>query len=69
MPKVWCADDGCRFNDGRNKCTAKEINLSWHSVVTVWEGRKEFHNCKMRESPAEYRRRMEEEDVQGNQNR
>ena len=62
MPKVWCADDGCRFND-RNLCRAKQIKLSWHSVVTVWDGRQEFHKCKMRESPAQYMKRMEEDRI------
>lgn len=60
MPKVYCADDGCMYND-RNLCKAKAINLSWNSIVTVWEGRREFHTCRTRESPAEYRRRKEGE--------
>lgn len=60
MPDVKCADDGCRFNDGTGRCTADKIALSWHSIVTVWDGRQEFHRCKMRESPAQYRRRQRE---------
>lgn len=59
MPKVYCADDGCMYNDD-NLCRAKKINLAWHSVVTVWDGRQEFHKCKMRKSPAEYRREQSE---------
>jgi len=60
MSKVVCADVGCRFNDD-GKCTAKKIELSWHSVVTLWDGRQEFQRCKQRESPAQYRRRTETE--------
>lgn len=61
MSKVVCADVGCRFNDDNGKCTAKKIELSWHSVVTLWDGRQEFQRCKQRESPAQYMRRMETE--------
>ena len=60
MTEVWCADDGCRFND-ENRCMAKKINVSWHSVVTFWDGRQEFQRCKQRESPAQYMRRTETE--------
>lgn len=59
MPKVLCADDGCMWND-ENRCTAKKINLSWHSILTVHDGRQEYHRCKMRESPAEHRRKANE---------
>ena len=63
MTKVWCADNGCRFND-ENLCTAKKINLSWCSVMTVHDGRQEYHRCRMRESPAEFRRKKEQEMVE-----
>lgn len=59
MPRVWCADEGCLYNN-EHRCTAKTINLSWHSVETLWNGRKEFHRCRMRESPAEHRRKERE---------
>ena len=58
MPKVWCADEGCMYNFD-HVCKAKVINLSWNSVVTLWDGRQEFHKCRTRESPAEYRRKAE----------
>lgn len=59
MPDVRCADMGCRFHTDDDRCTADKIELSWHSIVTYWDGRQEFHRCKMRESPAQYRRRKE----------
>lgn len=46
------------WND-EHLCKAKEINLTWASVVTLWDGRQEFHKCRMRESPAEHRRKEE----------
>ena len=50
MPKVYCADYGCKFLNDNGICTAKKVALSWNSVYTVHEGRKEFHKCKTRES-------------------
>lgn len=55
MTKIYCADVECLFNNDKCVCTAKEVALSWHSVVTVWEGRQEFHRCKMRETRKERR--------------
>ncbi len=55
MSKIYCADVGCRFNNNKGVCTAKKVALAWHSVMTVWEGRKEFQKCKTRETSAEHR--------------
>ena len=63
MSKIYCADTGCTFNNDKGVCTAKKVALSWHSVVTVWEGRQEFQRCKTRETSAKQRaleKRMEE---------
>lgn len=46
MPKVVCAYTKCKYNNEKHRCTAKEIAMSWHSVMTVWEGRQEFLKCK-----------------------
>ena len=45
MPKVYCAAIDCAFNnDGR--CRAKEIELSDHSIMTMWQWRQRFNRCK-----------------------
>ena len=62
MTKIYCADVGCAFNNDEGVCTAKKVSLSWHSVMTAWEGRQEFKRCKTRETSNEYRdlgKRME----------
>lgn len=43
---VYCAAADCKYNNNRNRCTAKRINLSWHSAMTLHEGRQEFLRCK-----------------------
>lgn len=47
MTKVYCADPSCKYCDDNGVCTQKKIGLSWHSVVTVYDGRQEFNRCKM----------------------
>lgn len=62
MAKIYCADVGCSFNNDKGVCTAKKVALSWHSVMTVWEGRQEYQRCKTRETSKEHReleKRME----------
>lgn len=48
MTKVVCADSSCKYWDG-NKCTAKNVVLSWASVMTIHNGRQDFLICKSRE--------------------
>lgn len=63
MAKIYCADVGCCFNNEKGVCTAKKVALSWHSVMTVWEGRQEFNRCKTRQTSKKQReleKRMEE---------
>ena len=55
MSKIYCADVGCSYNNDKGICTAKKVALSWHSVMTLWEGRQEFQRCKTRETSMEYR--------------
>lgn len=43
--KVFCADISCEYNKN-NTCRAKELALSWSSVLTVNDGRQEFLRCK-----------------------
>lgn len=50
MPKIYCADTLCKFNNDKGVCTAKKVALAWHSVMTVWDGRQEFSRCKTREN-------------------
>ena len=58
MTKIYCADVACVYND-EGVCKAKRVALSWHSVVTVNEGRQEFNRCKTRE-PSERARLFEQ---------
>ena len=46
MTKIYCADTSCEFNNDKGTCTAKKVALSWHSVMTVNDGRQEFNRCK-----------------------
>ena len=46
MPKVYCASFDCKYNGDDNRCHAKTIELSDHSVMTMWEGRQQFNKCK-----------------------
>lgn len=54
MTKVKCADLSCKYNNGIDTCKAKEISLSWSSVMTVWDGRQEFLRCKVYEKSDEF---------------
>ncbi len=56
---VYCAAFDCKYNGRTNRCTAKRITLSWHSVMTVWEGRQEFWRCKNYEVSDEAKRLQE----------
>ena len=51
---VYCAAVECKYNGNSNKCTAKKISLSSHSVMTLWEGRQDFWKCKNYEVSDEY---------------
>ena len=55
MAKIYCADMECIFNNDKGVCTAKKVALSWHSVVTLWEGRQEFNRCKTRQTSEAYK--------------
>lgn len=46
MPKIFCAAIDCEFNGYDGKCHAKEIALSDHSIMTLWEGRQQYQKCK-----------------------
>lgn len=46
MPKIFCAAMDCEFNGDDGKCHAKEIALSDHSIMTLWEGRQRYRKCK-----------------------
>lgn len=48
MTKIYCADIGCRFCREDGTCMAKTVSLSWSSVMTVNDGRQEYHRCKTR---------------------
>ena len=44
MTKVKCPSVECKHNHNQ-KCTLKEITLSWSSVMTMHQGRQEFWKC------------------------
>lgn len=44
--KIYCASIDCKFCNEKGVCTAKNVELSWHSVMTVNEGRQYFNKCK-----------------------
>lgn len=46
MPKIFCAAIDCEFNGYDGKCHAKEVALSDHSIMTLWEGRQRYQKCK-----------------------
>lgn len=56
---VYCADSSCKYNSDKNRCTAKQVTLSWHSVMTVWNGRQEFLQCRSYEMSDEAKRIFE----------
>ena len=51
---VYCASSECKYNSNTGRCTAKRVDLTWHSISTVWDGRQEFWKCKQYEKSAEY---------------
>lgn len=53
---VYCAAADCKYSGSKNRCTAKQVTLSWHSVMTVWEGRQEFLQCRSYEMSDEAKR-------------
>lgn len=46
MHKVYCAAMDCEFNGYDGKCHAKEVAMSDHSIMTLWEGRQRYQKCK-----------------------
>ena len=47
--KVICADATCKWNGDGNVCTCQRIALSYESVLTKHQGRREFRTCRMYE--------------------
>lgn len=63
MSKIYCADASCSFRNDKGACTAKNVKLSWHSVMTMWEGRQEYWKCKTREISEDYKKFAEQFEV------
>lgn len=55
MAKIICANSMCKYNNDKNVCTAKTAEMSWHSVMTVHDGRQEFLKCKTYEMDEHYK--------------
>lgn len=56
MTKVYCANIACKYLDEDNMCKRNKIELSYHSVMTVNDGRQEFVRCKQYEMSSEAQR-------------
>lgn len=54
MTKIYCGCIKCKYNT-KGICKAKEISLTHDSILTVYQGRREFNTCKMEEESDEYR--------------
>lgn len=54
VTKIYCVDSSCAYNNDKGVCTAKKVTLSWHSVMTVHDGRQEYNRCKTREPGKRY---------------
>lgn len=62
MTKVYCGCIKCKYNT-KGICKAKEISLTHDSILTVYQGRREFNTCKTQEESEEYkefRKKLEE---------
>ena len=57
---VYCESIDCKYFSITNRCTAKRIDLSYHSVMTVWNGRQDYLKCKMYEQSEEAKRMLEQ---------
>lgn len=53
--KIYCAASDCKFCNEKGVCTEKSVCLSWHSVMTKYEGRQEYNRCKSYEMSDEAR--------------
>ena len=52
---VYCAAVEYKNHSDTNRCTAKKITLSSHSIMTLWDGRQEFLKCKQYEMSEDYK--------------
>ena len=43
--KIYCSDMLCKFNED-GICKSKTVALSAYSVITLYDGRQDFHKCK-----------------------
>ena len=46
MSRINCSCIECKFNGDDYICKKENVSLSFHSIVTVNQGRKEFLQCK-----------------------
>lgn len=58
--KIICADVLCKYNGDKNVCMAPRVALEWSSIMTLWDGRKEFNTCKTRNLNPEYESMLKE---------
>ena len=59
MTNLICDDSSCKFNGDNNVCEKQEVRLTWHSVMTVCKGRREFNLCKEYEMEERYAKMAE----------
>ena len=46
MSRITCSCIECKFNGDDYICQKENVSLSFHSIATVNQGRKEFLQCK-----------------------
>lgn len=46
MSRINCSYIECKFNGDDYICQKESVSLSFHSIATVNQGRKEFLQCK-----------------------
>lgn len=46
MSRINCSCIDCKFNGDDYICKKENVSLSFHNIVTVNEGRKEYWQCK-----------------------
>lgn len=60
MPKIICASVDCAYNGDNHTCTANRIMMSECHIMTVYDGRQLFWQCKQYEMSEQSKRLYED---------
>lgn len=55
MSKIYCADSRCKYYKNQ-QCMAKEVIMNSCSIMTMYEGRRDFLECKTFEKSDDYKK-------------